>query len=91
MTPEDIKKAIANIPRTGLPNGPLQYVVSEPEMNRIVRLAMREAYLDAAKIAEHLNGWGTKPCPELANHIAAAIRARITPRNTTPADDHSKE
>jgi hypothetical protein len=27
-----------------------------------------------AQIAEHLNGWGSRPCPELADHIAAAIR-----------------
>jgi hypothetical protein len=34
-------------------------------------LAERER---CALIAEHLNGWGSRPCPELADHIAAAIR-----------------
>ena len=29
-----------------------------------------------AAIAEHLNGWGKKPNHELANHIAATIRAQ---------------
>jgi hypothetical protein len=29
-----------------------------------------------ASIAEHLNGWGKKPNHELANHIAATIRAQ---------------
>lgn len=27
-----------------------------------------------AQTAEHLNGWGEKPNPELATHIAKAIR-----------------
>lgn len=29
-----------------------------------------------AKIAEHLNGWGNPPAPELADHIAQIIRER---------------
>ena len=35
----------------------------------------RDALEQAAQVAEGLNGWGTKPCPELADHIAATIRA----------------
>lgn len=27
-----------------------------------------------AQVAEHLNGWGTPPNPELARHIAMVIR-----------------
>lgn len=30
---------------------------------------------EAARVAEHLNGWGTPRAPDLANHIAACIRA----------------
>jgi len=31
-----------------------------------------------AQIAEHLNGWGSNPCPALADHIAQAIREQKT-------------
>lgn len=33
-----------------------------------------DAYEDAAHIAEHLNGRGSPPAPELADHIAKCIR-----------------
>jgi hypothetical protein len=47
--------------------------------------AMLEAAIDqavtrererCARIAEHLNGWGSKPAPLLAAHIAKVIRQR---------------
>jgi predicted unusual protein kinase regulating ubiquinone biosynthesis (AarF/ABC1/UbiB family) len=53
-----------------------------------LQAAIRAAYEDAAKIAEGMGNW----YPHKARQdIADAIRARITPRNTTPTDDHSKE
>jgi hypothetical protein len=50
--------------------------------------AIRQAYEDAARIAEGYEGWVDN---DFVAHIAAAIRACATPRNTTPTDDHSKE
>jgi hypothetical protein len=46
----------------------------------------RRGLEDAAKIAEEY-GWSHVYTGELT----AAIRARITPRNTTPTGDRSKE
>jgi hypothetical protein len=37
--------------------------------------ARQEALEEAAKVAGHLNGWGTTPHPELAAHLAKCIRA----------------
>jgi dihydroxyacetone kinase len=42
------------------------------EMYRAGRLAGLE---EAAQVAIGLNGWGSTPAPELAHHIAAAIRS----------------
>jgi hypothetical protein len=57
---------------------------------KALKEAVDAAYEDAAKIAETWPEWD-----DSAGHpwdtVAAAIRARITPRNTTPTDDHSKE
>ena len=32
-----------------------------------------------AHVAEHLNGWGSPPAPELAEHIAKVIRSLKSP------------
>jgi hypothetical protein len=39
----------------------------------IIPIVMEEA----ATVAEQLNGWGSPPSPELANHIAKAIRSFV--------------
>jgi hypothetical protein len=52
-----------------------------------VEICLPVAYEDAAKIAETYDDGEVHRQDE----IAAAIRARITPRNTTPTDDHSTE
>lgn len=40
-----------------------------------LRTARNEALEEAALKAEHLNGWGIGPIPEVAEHIAKRIRA----------------
>jgi len=40
-----------------------------------IKAARDAAIEECAKVAEHLNGWGTTPCPELADHISKTIRA----------------
>jgi len=47
-------------------------LVSSTEVARAIGERERER---SASIAEHLNGWGAQPNPELANHIAKVIRA----------------
>jgi hypothetical protein len=42
------------------------------------RVAWNDAVEHAAAIAEGLNGWGSRPNPELAHHIAACIRGLLT-------------
>lgn len=43
-------------------------------MDEFLAAQKAEAYEDAAHCAEHLNGWGFPPSPELADHIAKCIR-----------------
>lgn len=63
------------MPNTGAKCWVCASLVDDSEAVREAVEREREA---CAEIAEHLNGWGSRPCPELAHHIAAAIRARTT-------------
>jgi hypothetical protein len=69
-----------------------------PENNPLIAAFERgylRGLLDAAKIAEGTSWHMDRPHAPIerlvADQIGAAIRARITPRSTTPTDDHSKE
>jgi len=44
------------------------------EVAQAITEAVQQRTEECARVAKHLNWWGTKPCPELADHIAAAIR-----------------
>jgi 2C-methyl-D-erythritol 2,4-cyclodiphosphate synthase len=71
---EESRVAVGGVELPDLPYK--MYARSDAEMlmrayGEACALAERER---CALIAEHLNGWGSRPCPELADHIAAAIR-----------------
>jgi hypothetical protein len=82
MTPEERADAIVD--------GILYEGWHGPRAREAIASAIREAYEDAAKIAEEAIDLGYRGGADKWA-IAEAIRARITPRSTTPTGDHSKE